>query len=102
MPSLFEPVGFTAIEAMACGKVVIVSSNSGIAERIVDRVSGFLVKPGDADDLAEKIHFILKQSIDQRRKIAESARNAVRQQSFEHIGRRLEDLYSRVIHLTYN
>ena len=97
MPSLFEPVGFTAIEAMACGKPVVVSSNSGIAERIEDGQSGFLIVPGSAAALADKINFILKLSQKQREKIGTAARIAVNPLSFENIGRELEKLYMNVI-----
>ena len=97
MPSLFEPVGFTAIEAMACGCPVAVSANSGIAECIKDGVSGLLFEPGDADALAGKINYILNLNDTNRDEIGAAARDAVQQLSFENIGRRLEDLYKKVI-----
>ena len=97
MPSLFEPVGFTAIEAMACGKPVVVSSNAGIAERIEDGLSGYLIEPGSASALAEKINFILELNQKQREKIGAAARGAVNPLSFENIGRELENLYKDII-----
>ena len=97
MPSLFEPVGFTAIEAMACGRPVAVSANSGIAECIKDGVSGFLFEPGDTDKLAGKINYILNLNDTERDKIGAAARDAVQQLSVENIGRKLEDLYKKVI-----
>ena len=97
MPSLFEPVGFTAIEAMACGKPVVVSTNAGIAERIEDGQSGFLVEPGSAAALAEKINSILNLNQKQREQIGAAARVAVNPLSFENIGLELENLYKKVI-----
>ena len=97
MPSLFEPVGFTAIEAMACGKPVVVSTNAGIAERIEDGQSGFLVEPGSAPALAEKINSILNLNQKQRDQIGAAARAAVNPLSFESIGLELENLYKNVI-----
>ena len=97
MPSLFEPVGFTAIEAMACGKPVVVSSNAGIAERIEDGHSGFLAEPGSAAALAEKINSILNLNQKQRDQIGAAARAAVNPLSFESIGFELENLYKNVI-----
>lgn len=97
MPSLFEPVGFTAIEAMACGKPVIVSSNSGIAERIEDGVSGFLVEPGKIEALSAKINAVLNLNGKERAEIGTSARAAVNELSFDNIGEKLEVLYKKVI-----
>jgi glycosyltransferase involved in cell wall biosynthesis len=51
-----EPFGCVVIEAMAAGTPVIGSRCGGIAEQIVDGVSGLLFCPGDAEDLAEALH----------------------------------------------
>jgi len=59
MPSLFEGLGVAALEAMAAGKPVIASRVGGLAESVVDDVTGLLVSPGDATQLAdaiEKLH----------------------------------------------
>jgi len=54
IPSLFEPFGCTAIEAMALGLPVLGSRTGGIKENIIDGVTGALFNPGDTGDLAEK------------------------------------------------
>ncbi len=97
MPSLFEPVGFTAIEAMACGRPVLVSANSGIAERIEDGSSGFLFEPGNTQDLANKITSILEMTQKKRDEIGILAREAVIPLSFDNIGKNIESLYKNVI-----
>jgi glycosyltransferase involved in cell wall biosynthesis len=59
MPSLFEGLGVAALEAMATAKPVIASRVGGLAESVVDNVTGLLVPPGDAAQLAdaiEKLH----------------------------------------------
>jgi glycosyltransferase involved in cell wall biosynthesis len=59
MPSLFEGLGVAALEAMAAGKPVIASRVGGLAESVVDDVTGLLVAPGDDAQLAdaiEKLH----------------------------------------------
>lgn len=43
------------LEAMALGKAVIASSLAGTPEQVVEGVTGFLVKPGDSDELAQAI-----------------------------------------------
>lgn len=56
VPSLEpEPFGMVALEAMAAKKPVIASNHGGVKEIVVDKVTGFLCKPGDPDKLAEKI-----------------------------------------------
>jgi glycosyltransferase involved in cell wall biosynthesis len=50
-----ETFGLVAIEAFLCGTPVIASRQGGLAELIEDGVTGLLVTPGDATDLAAKI-----------------------------------------------
>jgi glycosyltransferase involved in cell wall biosynthesis len=50
-----EPFGCVVIEAMAAGTPVIGSRCGGIAEQIVDGVSGLLFAPGDAAALADAL-----------------------------------------------
>ena len=46
-----EPVGLVALEAMAAGRPVVVSSVGGLQGLVRDGVSGIHVPPGDADAL---------------------------------------------------
>ena len=55
LPSLFEGLGVSVLEAMAAGKAVIASRAGGLADVVVDAVTGFLVAPGDAEALANAI-----------------------------------------------
>jgi glycosyltransferase involved in cell wall biosynthesis len=55
MPSFFEGLGVAALEAMAAGKPVIASRVGGLAESVLDEVTGLLVAPGDDAQLAEAI-----------------------------------------------
>ena len=50
-----ETFGMVAIEAFACGTPVIASRQGGLADLVADGVTGLLVNPADAADLAEKI-----------------------------------------------
>lgn len=61
LPSVTEAEGFgmVLIEAMACGTPVIGSDVGGIPYVIQDSKNGFLVKPGDSDNLSNKILKIL-------------------------------------------
>jgi glycosyltransferase involved in cell wall biosynthesis len=52
VPSLYEPFGLVALEALACGVPVIASAVGGLKEIITDGQSGLLVPAGDAAALA--------------------------------------------------
>ena len=59
VPSLFEGFGLTAAEAMAAGLPVVASNVDGLAEVVVDGVTGCLVPPNNPNALAEKLIVLL-------------------------------------------
>lgn len=52
IPSRWEGFGLVALEAMRAGVAVVASRVGGLAEVVVDDVTGVLVTPGDATELA--------------------------------------------------
>ncbi|HEX7715195.1 MAG TPA: glycosyltransferase family 4 protein, partial [Bacillota bacterium] len=59
-PSLVEPLGITAIEAMRAGLPVIASQVGGLAELVIDNETGVLIPPGNADAISEAIRKLLE------------------------------------------
>jgi len=59
--TIYENNTMVICEAMAAGRPVVGSRIGGI-EHITDQITGLLCKPGDPDDLAEKICLILGNS----------------------------------------
>lgn len=55
-----ELLGLTVIEAMACGTPVVASRVGGVPEILDDGETGYLVDPGDSDQLAERIAELLE------------------------------------------
>ena len=55
----YENASSAVVEAMAYGKPVIGSRIGGIPEQIEDGVNGFLFTPGDKDELANKINYLI-------------------------------------------
>jgi len=59
VPSLYEPFGLVALEAMACGVPVVASSVGGLKEIVTDGESGILIPPGKPEALAGAIRYLL-------------------------------------------
>jgi len=57
-PSIYEPFGLVAVEAMACGTPVVVGDTGGLRE-IVAGGHGLRFTPQDADHLAERLTEVL-------------------------------------------
>jgi glycosyltransferase involved in cell wall biosynthesis len=62
VPSLYEPFGITALEAMAAKTPVIVSDTGGLAEIVEHDKTGVKVYAGNADSLAWGITRVLLDS----------------------------------------
>lgn len=59
IPSLNEPFGLVALEAMANGTAVLASNSGGLKEIIVDGENGIFFLPNDEMDLALKLQYII-------------------------------------------
>jgi len=57
-PSIYEPFGLVAVEAMACGTPVVVGDTGGLRE-IVSDGHGLSFPPQDADELADRLIAVL-------------------------------------------
>lgn len=59
IPSLYEPFGVVALEALAGGAPLIVADTGGLAELVGGTGSALLFEPGNADELANCIEQVL-------------------------------------------
>lgn len=59
LPSYHEGMPMTVLEAMAAGLPVAASRVGGIPDLVDDRETGFLVDPGDAPGLADRLDFLI-------------------------------------------
>jgi glycosyltransferase involved in cell wall biosynthesis len=55
-----EPFGLVIVEAMACGKPVLVSNSGGASEIVENRVNALTYRPGDAAALAGLIQELVE------------------------------------------
>lgn len=58
-PSLIENLPTTCIEAQLCGVPVVAFNVGGIPEIVEHKVTGYLAKPYDTDDLADGIEYCI-------------------------------------------
>lgn len=97
-PSINEPWGFVALEAMACGKPVVAFKCGGPAESIVDGKTGLLVREiGSVEAFAKAVEFLL-QNPKIRREMGESGRSRVKLFSLEKTFSGLSRAIEKAIH----
>jgi glycosyltransferase involved in cell wall biosynthesis len=92
-----EPFGLTIVEAMACGRGVVVSREGGAAELFTDGEDAIGFEPRDPVALADGM---VSLAVDARKRVrlGERARQTVLQRfSRERLGRELVALYRRVL-----
>ncbi len=78
LPSLSEGFPLTILEAWAAKLPVLVSNVGEIPFIVKDGYNGFLVNPGDVNDLTEKLRLILDMDKDYLKKIGERGYNLVK------------------------
>lgn len=78
LPSYAEGLPMSILEAMGAGLPVIATRVGGVPDAISHEREGLLVEPGDIDQLAASIVRLLKNP-DERRRLAEAAHSAVRE-----------------------
>jgi glycogen(starch) synthase len=59
IPSLYEPFGLVALEALAAGAPLIVARTGGLAELVEGTQAGLTFEPGNPDDLARCVGEVL-------------------------------------------
>lgn len=95
LPSIFEPLGLIAIEALACGTPVIASNVGGFAKTVNSQV-GCLVEPGDYITLAKKVTTFIKNGV--KAQVGARARAYVRDNySWDKTINRIEKIYEQIV-----
>ena len=96
VPSVYEPLGMVAIEAMACGVPVVASAVGGLPEVVENGNTGILVPPRDPEALAAALIRLLDSPQRARQMGSKGRERATRVFSPKVIGERYADLYRRL------
>jgi glycosyltransferase involved in cell wall biosynthesis len=86
-PAWYEPIGATAIQAMACGVPVVASAVGSHRDAVVDGTTGALVSPGRPDLLARRLRELLSMPVRLEALGIAAADRARARYSWERIGR---------------
>jgi len=73
LPTLYDAFANVCLEAMACGLPVITSDSNGVADLILDKENGYILKTQKADELAAKIKAL--EPLSERTRIGDNAAN---------------------------
>ena len=95
VPSIYEPLGMTALEALACKRPVVASNVGGLRETIRPNVNGFLAEPGDELDLAQWLMALLADQ-ELRMRMGDAGRRGLRQSTWPEIALSVRRLYSEL------
>jgi glycogen(starch) synthase len=97
VPSLFEPFGIVALEAMAAKSPVVVSDTGGLSEIVDHDATGFKAYPNNPDSLAWGITKILTDE-NYRNYIRENAYRKVQEKyDWQKIAQQTKKLYKTVL-----
>jgi len=97
VPSLFEPFGIVALEAMAAKSPVVVSDTGGLSEIVEHDVTGVKVYPNNPDSLAWGISKVLSDE-NYRKRIRENAYRLIQEKyDWEKIAQQTGKLYESVL-----
>ena len=92
-----EPFGRVIVEAMLCGRPVVAAKAGGAIELVEQSINGFLVTPGNPQELAQVIITCLNEK-DQTAAIANNARTTASQRfDVTNINQQIAQLIKRLI-----
>ncbi len=95
-PSLYEPFGIVALEAMITGTPVVVSSVGGLEEIVEHQVDGLKAYPGDSRSLAEQVCQLLENE-ERAASLAEKAYQKAKTFSWDEIARKTAEVYREIV-----
>ena len=96
LPSLYEGMGISLVEAMAMERACVATSTTAVPEVVADGLSGFLVAPANPSVLAAAIARLLRDPVLRARMGTEGRRIALERFDVSRNIGQLESVYSQV------
>jgi glycosyltransferase involved in cell wall biosynthesis len=96
-PSLYEPFGIVALEAMALRCPVVVSDTGGLREVVRPDSTGLLVPPDDVEALATAIRRTIEEPYDTNRRVAAAFGDATETYNWQLVAQATTMTYTRVV-----
>jgi glycogen(starch) synthase len=96
IPSLYEPFGLVALEALAAGAPLIVADTGGLSEMIDGTDAGLMFEPGNPDELARQILRVLKDGALARSMTAHAEELVRRRYAWDAIAESTAAVYSQI------
>jgi len=96
-PTLYEGSSLVTLEAMAHRRPVVASSAGGLPDKVVDGVTGWLVRPGDDEGLADALVRALRRR-ERLQELGDAGRSLVaREFSWSVVAERMVRLYGDLL-----
>jgi len=94
LPSLYEGMPLTVLEAMACGLPVVAYRAGGLPDCVFDDINGYLVEPNNVGELIEKI----KMAYENRERLGRNGRTLVEKIfNWDYVAKRYIELYENIV-----
>jgi glycosyltransferase involved in cell wall biosynthesis len=95
-PSVTEGFGLEVLEAMACGRPVIVTEGVGAKDVVTDGLDGFIVPIRDPDSLANRIAYLLENK-ELRIEMGKAAKRKAEKYSWDNLQPRLLQVWRNLV-----
>ncbi len=96
-PSLYEPFGIVALEAMAAGTPVVVSNTGGLAEVVDAHETGLTHEPGNPESLAWAVQRILRHPDEAEMWVETALEKARTLFSWQHVAGKTVQAYAQIL-----
>lgn len=97
LPTRTDNLPNTVSEAMTFGKIVISSDKTSVEQLITDGYNGFLSEIDNAEELYQKIKYVMKLSDEDKQKIENRAKERVKTLTPEYVYQNMIDIYEETI-----
>lgn len=95
-PSLYEPFGIVALEAMAAGAPVVVSDAGGLKEVVRHEETGILTWAGNPESVAWGILRVLQDPAAAQRRVKNAQKTVQREFNWRRIAQHTQQVYKRI------